>query len=303
MHQAYTKRKGKRMSISPRELVSGTIEIASLPEIFLRVNEMIDSPRHSAADIGRVISHDAALSARLLKIANSVFYGFPSQIDTISRAITVIGTRELRDLILATSVMRTFKGLPNELVTMEDFWRHSICCGLAARSLAAQRGEQLVERYFVAGLLHDIGSLLIFRKIPELAREALLRAQYNNVPLYRAEQEVLGFDHAAVGVEILRKWKLPEHLQESTEFHHNPAMAQRFPRDTALVHIADVVADALQYGNAGDPHVAPMDPEAWKLANLSDDTVSAVITEVEQQFGSALELFQPEHRSAAANLH
>lgn len=291
------------MSISPRELVSGAIEIASLPEIFLRVNEMIDSPRHSAADIGRVISHDTALSGRLLKIANSVFFGFPSQIDTISRAITVIGTRELRDLILATSVMRTFKGLPNDLVTMEDFWRHSVCCGLAARSLAAQRGEQQVERYFVAGLLHDIGSLLIFRKIPELAREALLRAQYNNVPLYRAEQDVMGFDHAAVGVEILRKWKLPEHLQEATEFHHNPAMAQRFPRDTALIHIADVVADALQYGSSGDPHVAPMDPEAWTQANLSDDSISTVISEVEQQFSAGMELFQPETRSAAANLH
>lgn len=291
------------MSISPRELVSGTIEIASLPEIFLKVNEMIDSPRHSAADIGRVISHDTAFSARLLKIANSVFYGFPSQIDTISRAITVIGTRELRDLILATSVMRVFKGLPNDLVTMEDFWRHSICCGLAARSLAAQRGEQLVERFFVAGLLHDIGSLLVYRKIPELAREALLRAQYNNVPLYRAEQDVMGFDHAAVGVEILRKWKLPEHLQESTEFHHSPGMAQRFPRDTAIIHIADVVADALQFGNSGDPVVAPMDPQAWQLADLSDDTISTVISEVENQFSSALELFHPEQRQVAANLH
>ncbi len=291
------------MSISPRELVSGAIEIASLPEVFLKVNEMIDSPRHSAADIGRVISHDAALSTRLLKIANSVFYGFPSQIDTISRAITVIGTRELRDLILATSVMRVFKGLPNDLVTMEDFWRHSICCGLAARSLAAQRGEQLVERFFVAGLLHDIGSLLVYRKIPELAREALLRAQYNNVPLYRAEQDVMGFDHAAVGVEILRKWKLPEHLQEATEFHHTPGMAQLFPRDTALIHIADVVADALQYGSSGDPVVAPMDPQAWQLADLSDHTISTVISEVEQQFDSAMEFFQPEPRSVAANLH
>jgi len=291
------------MSISPRELVSGAIEIASLPEVFLKVNEMIDSPRHSAADIGRVIGHDAALSARLLKISNSVFYGFPSQIDTISRAITVIGTRELRDLILATSVMRVFKGLPNDLVTMEDFWRHSICCGLAARALASRRGEREVERYFVSGLLHDIGSLLVYRKIPELAREALLRSQYNNVPLHRAEQEVMGFDHAAVGVEILRKWKLPEHLQEAVEFHHNPTMAERFPRDTALIHIADVVADALQYGNSGDPHVAPMEKQAWELANLTDDTISSVITEVEEQFNTAMELFQPEPRSAAANLH
>lgn len=291
------------MSISPRELVSGAIEIASLPEIFLKVNEMIDSPRHSAADIGRIISNDAALSARLLKIANSVFYGFPSQIDTISRAITVIGTRELRELILATSVIRTFKGLPNDLVTMEDFWRHSICSGLAARSLATQRGEQLVERFFVAGLLHDIGSLLIYRKLPELAREALLRSQYNEVPLYRAEQDLMGFDHGAVGAEILRKWKLPEHFQETTEFHHSPLRAQRFPSDTALIHIADVIAHALQYGNSGDPHVPVMDTQAWQLAGLPDSIVSTTIADVEQQFDSVVELFHPETPIMAANLH
>lgn len=291
------------MSISPRELVSGAIEIASLPEIFLKINEMIDSPRHSAADIGRVISNDAALSARLLKIANSVFYGFPSQIDTISRAITVVGTRELRELILATSVIRCFKGLPNDLVTMEDFWRHSVCCGLAARSLAKLRGEQLIERFFVAGLLHDIGSLLVYRKIPELAREALLRAQHNNVPLYKAEEEVMGFDHAMVGAEILRKWKLPEHFQESTEFHHNPTRALRYPNQTALIHIADVVSDALQYGNSGDPHVPPMDPQAWQMAGLSDDIISPVIADVEQQFNHVLELFNPEAREPAANIH
>lgn len=301
--EAYTKRKGKRMSISPRELVAGAIEIASLPEIFLRVNEMIDSPRHSAADIGHTICHDAALSARLLKIANSAFYGFPSQIDTISRAITVIGTRELRDLVLATSVIRTFKGLPNDLVSMEDFWRHSICCALAARSLAEQRGEQSLERFFVAGLLHDVGSLLIYRKIPELAREALLRSRYNNIPLYRAEQNIMGFDHAAVGVEILRKWKLPEHLQEAAEFHHNPGMAHRFPRDTALIHLADVVADSLQLGSSGDPHVAPMDSQAWRLADLSDGTISLAISKVERQFDDVLELFHPEERSVAASLH
>lgn len=291
------------MSISPRELVTGTIEIASLPEVFLKVNEMIDSPRYSSADIGRVIAQDTALSARLLKIANSVFYGFPSQIDTISRAITIIGTRELRDLILAASVMRVFKGLPNDLVTMEDFWRHSICSGLAARSLATQRGEHFVERFFVAGLLHDIGSLLVYRKLPELAREALLRARHNNIPLHRAEQDVMGFDHAAVGAEILRTWKLPEHLQEAAEFHHAPARAQRFPSDTALVHIADAVADTLQYGNSGDPIVSPINPEAWQLADLADDTIAAVISEVEQQFTTVFELFHPEPRGIAVNLH
>ena len=145
--------------------------------------------------------------------------------------------------------------------------------------------------------------MLIYRKLPELAREALLRAQHNNVPLHRAEQEVMGFDHAMVGVEILRKWRLPEHFQESTEFHHSPDRAQRFPRDTALIHIADVVADALQYGNSGDPHVAPMDPQAWQMAGLADDVISPVIADVEHQFSSVFHLFHPEAQGVAANLH
>ena len=113
----------------------------------------------------------------------------------------------------------------------------------------------------------------------------------------------MGFDHAMVGAEILRKWKLPEHFQEATEFHHNPGLAQRFPTDTALIHIADVVSDALQYGNSGDPHVPPMDPHAWQLAGLSDDIISPVIADVEQQFTSVLELFYPESHGVAANLH
>lgn len=291
------------MSLSPKELVTGTIELASLPEVFLRVNEMIDSPRYTAADIGSVISRDPGLTTRLLKIANSSFYNFPSQIDSVSRAITIIGTRELRDLILATSVSRLFKGLPNDLVTMDDFWRHSVCCGLAARSLAAQRGERQLERFFVAGLLHDIGSLLVYRKIPELAREALLRCQHNDVALYRAEQDVMGFDHAAVGGEILRKWKLPEQLQEVVEYHHTPTLATRFPRDVALVHIADVVAEAMQYGSSGDPRVPPMDAAAWRLAELSDSHIAAVMEEVERQFSDTMNLIRSDPVPVAARIH
>src|SRR3569833_2055482 len=252
------------MSLSPKELVTGAIELASLPEVFLRVNEMIDSPRYTAADIGHVISRDPGLTTRQLKIANSAFYSFPSQIDSVSRAITIIGTRELRDLILATSVARLFKGLPNDLVSMDDFWRHSVCCGLAARALAAQRGERLLERFFVAGLLHDIGSLLLYRKIPELAREALLRCQHNDVAHKHAEQDVIGFDHAAV---------------------------------------ADVIADAMQYGSSGDPRVPPMDPAAWRLAELSDNHVAAVMEDVERQFADTMDLVRTDPAPAVASIH
>ncbi|HHM05767.1 MAG TPA: HDOD domain-containing protein [Gammaproteobacteria bacterium] len=290
------------MSISPRELVAGTVEIASLPEVFLRVNEMIDSPRYSAADIGKVIGQDPALSARLLKIVNSAFYGFPSQIDTISRAITIVGTRELRELILATSVIKVFKGIPNDLINMDEFWAHSICAGLAARALAAERGERVVERFFVSGLLHDIGALLIYAKLPELAREALLRSHHHGLPLQVAEQEVMSFDHAAVGLEILRKWKLPEHLQEVVACHHNPSRSLNFPRDTALIHLADAIADVMNKGTSGEERVRPLDAQAWQLAGLDENCLSTIIEETEKRFQDTLELIQPSP-SKVASIH
>jgi putative nucleotidyltransferase with HDIG domain len=282
------------MNITLRNLVAGAIEIDTPPEIYVTISKMIDGGRHSAADIGHVISNNTALSAQLLEIANSVFYGFPSQIDTISRVITVIGTGGLRELILAASMFRCFEGLPNDLVKMEDFWRHSICCALAARSLATRRGALLAERFFVAGLLHDIGSLLVYCKAPQLSLDALLHAQLNKVPIHRAEWKIMGFDHAMVGAEIMRHWKLPEHLQQCTEFHHNPDRAQRFRSDAALVHIADVIAEFMEHGhldNTSPPHT---NFHAWQLAGIEDDVMESVISDVTQQFSCTLELFSPE---------
>ncbi|RMD80417.1 MAG: HDOD domain-containing protein [Gammaproteobacteria bacterium] len=283
---------GTVSGVTPRELVAGAVEVASLPEVYHRLAEMIDSPRHSAADIARVLEKDPGLTARLLRIANSAFYGFPSQIDTVSRAITVIGTRELRDLVLATCVVRLFKGLPNDLVTMDDFWRHSIGCGLAARALAAQRGERLKERHFVAGLLHDIGALIVYAKLPELAREALLRARHQHQPIFLAERAVMGFDHGAVGCELMRKWKLPEHLQEAAAFHHEPEKAPVDPRDVAMVHLADRIAEAMGLGSSGEPL-----PEgelaadrAWGLAELDPGVVEAVTEDVDRRYEETLRL-------------
>jgi putative nucleotidyltransferase with HDIG domain len=279
------------MTISPHELVAGSVELATLPEVFIRVNEMIDDPHYSNSDIGRVIMNDPGMTVRLLKIVNSVYYSFPSQIDTVSRAITVVGTRELRDLILATSVVKMFKNLSNDLVTMETFWRHSVYCALTARTLAVRRRELHAERYFIAGLLHDIGSLIIYRKIPELAREALLRAQHNCQILHIAERDIMGFDHAAVGAELLRKWKLPSSLQHAVEFHHEPGKApELFQHEASLVHIADIIADTMREDSSADTHVPPLDNRAWEQSGLTKDDIESVVAEVERQFDTVLKL-------------
>lgn len=292
------------MAISPRELVADALHLISLPEIFLRVNEIVNDPTHSAADIGRVLNQDPGMTARLLKIVNSPFYGFAygvsGKIDSVSRAITVIGTKDLRDLILATSVIKVFSGIPNDLVTMESFWHHSIGCALVARGLAtryAQSGqhhEPHTERFFVAGLLHDIGNLLIYRKTPELAREALLRAAHQGEVLHVAEHAVMGFDHAAVGGELLRAWNLPTHLEEAVAFHHAPEKATHFPIDAALIHVANIIATAVCFGNSSNQYVAPLQNTAWDIIGLSENVIEPVVIEAETHFGETLRLLQPD---------
>lgn len=292
------------MTISPRELVADTLHLISLPEIFLRVNEIVDDPYHSPADFGRVLSHDPDMTARLLKIVNSPFYGFAygvsGKIESVSHAITVIGTKGLRDLILATSVIKVFSGIPNDLVTMESFWHHSIGCALVARGLAiryaesGQRHELHPERFFIAGLLHDIGSLLIYRKIPELAREVLLRTAHQGEVLHVAEHAVMGFDHAAVGGELLRVWNLPKHLEEAVAFHHAPEKTMHFPVDAALIHVANIIATAVCFGNSGNQYVAPLQNTAWDIIGLSANVIEPVVIEAETHFGETLRLLQPD---------
>jgi HD-like signal output (HDOD) protein len=238
-----------KVSLTPQGLVD-SIEDA-LPEVALRIARMVEDPSSSATDIGREISHDAALTARLLRIANSPALGHHGKIATISRAITVLGLRQVRDLMVGLTAIRTFEGISNELVTMESFWRHSFLCAVAAGQIAARRGRGHGDSPFVAGLLHDIGQLVLFSRAPALARQALLMSvdSADDLGLFLCEREVMGFDHGAVGRALAQKWGLPRSLQECIEFHHEPERAQGHALDVATVHIANSVAVLAEIGS------------------------------------------------------
>ncbi len=286
------------MPIEARELVKGIGKLASLPEVCVRVNEMVDDPRSSAAAIGKVISRDTALTAQLLRLANSSFYNFPSNISTISRAITVIGERELRYLVLALSAVRTFSSIPIELSNMASFWRHSVYCAVLARAIAARCHVLHSERLFVAGLLHDIGKLVIMHRVPELAREALQRAQDGDEELHEVEQEVLGCDHAAVGRVLLEQWKLPSVLCEAVGCHHNIAAAEEARLDAAIVHIANVFANRAELSGDHDGPLPQIDPLAWELTALDESMLETLADEVAPMFAESWAMIQPSVRHA-----
>ena len=279
------------MPFTAKNLVDAVSDVVVLPHTVVRINEMADDSTYSAADISDVINQDPGLSARLLRIANSPFYGFPSRIDNVPRAITVIGTNDLRDLILAASTIQVFADLPNELVSMETFWRHSLRCGIIARALATELQKPNVERYFTAGLLHDIGYLLIYRELPELASQTLQHSNKNRQIIHIVEQEIIGFDHAKVGEELLKQWKLPDYLIEAVGCHHVPGMAKQYPDDAAIVHIANYLANTMLTKMNGDLEESEaLDVTALQTTGLSPEILQAVIRQSELQFNNTLEV-------------
>lgn len=280
-----------------RDLIDDTLELASLPAVVLRALELLNAPDSSAADIGQVISEDPALSVRLLRIVNSSFYGFPSRIETISRAITIVGTLEITDLVLGSSAVEAFAGLPNELIDMQQFWEHSLYAGVVARVLARHHRAPNTERFFVSGLLHDIGSLVLYHQRPEESRRALELARAGR-PLHQVEQEIFGFDHSDVGAELMQAWNLPEAFVEAARHHHRPVEAQEFPLETTMVHLADVIAAGAHLTGSATNQVPPLEPRAWELTGLALDITESVIEEADRQYADALAVILPSASAA-----
>ena len=280
---------------SPAELVGGVVRLVSLPEVCIRVNEMLDDPHASASDFGKVIGQDTGLTARLLKIVNSSFYGFPSRIETVSRAVTVIGLRELRGLVLAASAVETFSRIPTEVLNMVRFWRHSVYTGVVAQALAEQASVLHSERLFVAGLLHDIGKLILCHRLPEVARTIQQRLQQADKPDFLIERELLGFDHAAVGGELIRAWQMPASLETAVRFHHDPGAAEAYPLEAALVHIANSMTGMAEQGLDVDVEmvIQPIEPAAWETVRLDASVMETVFATASERFTEALAIILP----------
>lgn len=275
---------------SPASLVQSEVELSSFPDIYFQINEVLQSPRSSASHIADVVGKDTSLTAKLLKLVNSAFYGFPAKIDTISRAVAILGTNELTTLALGISVAEYFADIPDRLADMKGFWKHSVACGVLARILASARVGLSEERFFVAGLIHDVGRLVMFKRLPFASTQALLLSRSTRTPLREAEQEVLGFDHAAVSGALLKAWKFPATLELPVRHHHAPAKAMN-PLEPSIIHVADALAIAMQYGGSGSIYVPPLQEKAWETLGQGPAVLAPAMAQADRQICEILRAF------------
>lgn len=289
------------MAISPAQLAEGVSKLISLPDICFRVNEMVDDPRYSAVDIGNVIANDPAITAQLLRIANSAYYGFPSRVDTLSRAIAIIGTQELRDLVLTTSIINSFHKVKPEVIDFGEFWRHSLATALSARAMVKRMRARVLhgERLFTAGLLHDIGHLVMAVRIPELLRVMRTRAEAAEEPMDEAERLVFDLDHAEVGAALMQHWRLPNSLQLIAKFHHHPEKAGDQAREAAIINIANNIAFQAGFRGIDTEMDALVAPESWGVAGVAPESVVSIAQELPALYDAAATVFLPNKRVAS----
>lgn len=279
-------------NLTPEGLVATIKDLVTLPEVALRITRMVNDPASSATDIAREISNDAALTARLLRVANSPLFGHSQRIASVSRAVAVIGLRQVRDLTVGLTSIRAFDGIPNELVTMESFWRQSLLCAAAAGHIAGSGHTGHGETAFVAGLLHDIGQLVLYSRAPELARRALLMSvdSVEDLDSYLCERQIMGFDHGAVGSALAKNWGLPPALQECIEFHHEPERARAHPIEVATVHVANSVAVLAEIGSTDLGDAPSISAAALHAVGLSSTHLVDIIRQTQESAAEILPL-------------
>lgn len=280
---------------APFDLAGKKIKLPSLPIIFTQIVSLMGNPNSGANDFAEVIRMDPPLAARLLKLVNSSFYGLRHRVDTVSNAVSVVGTKALYSLVLSMSVIKTFKDIPEEFVDLPSFWSHSIACGVIAKRIAEYLKFSETERFFVAGLLHDIGRLIIYNYLPFRASEAFTVSFENDEPLYQSEARILEHDHGRFGGLLLKFWKLPDILVDMVMFHHFPLKA-RHKKEVSVIHLSDIITNGMRFGTSGERFVMDLSTDAWKQIEIPISYFENFLNTIGQETAEITRIISPEKK-------
>lgn len=277
-------------SLAVQKLLGETQHLVSPPKVYMKLKAALDDPSTDFDDLAQLISTDVSIAARLLKVANSALFNFPGQVNSIDRALSLIGTQQTVDLVLATEVLESFRSIKSDVFSIEDFSKHSLGCGISSRVLSQYKGEHDIEAHFVNGLLHDTGRLLLYVKYPEAQKTLLETNKSESVPLRTLETQQYGISHDEIGAALFRSWGLPEALVECTAHHHTPMSSKNHSFSAAIVHAADWITHSVPMGGNGESFVPALDESAWLSLGIPESALEMIMTKINKQYNSALSL-------------
>jgi putative nucleotidyltransferase with HDIG domain len=268
------------------QLITSKINnLPTLPDIAHKVVSMVKDERSSAKDLSRLISYDQAISFRLLKVANSAYYGFSREVSSVQHAITILGFDEVKRLSVGIAVFDFMKGATNANSFMSDeFWKHSVGCSLAATIICKKIGELDLEMVSTASLLHDIGKLILNDFFTEEYRMILEKVQREEVSIVDVEKETLGFSHTDVGGWLSSKWSFPPSLNFPIAYHHQVGeVDQENILQVSIVHLADIICKKAKIGNSGDNGIPYFQKIAKETLQIKEEEIDSIIKELQSE--------------------
>lgn len=241
--------------------------------------------------ITSTLSLDQALSIKVLQLANSPFYGLSGRVRSIRDAINILGMRQLGSLVIAAALTLQFEKLHGKSLHMNSFWRHSIGCATAARQLAKRTGLD-DQAAFTAGLLHDVGRLVVDSHYPVEAAQAIAWAEANDIPHCDAEHMLLGIDHAELGSWVCRHWRFTSDVTDALAGHHHPPPSGHLTL-VDIVHVADAITHALDLAHSPSESVPRISAAAWARLGLQERELPALFGSIENEFNDLHTVLQP----------
>lgn len=271
--------------VSLEAIVEAVNDLPALPGVVVRVMELTEDANATIYDINQVLNQDQAMTAKVLKMANSAFYGFPRRISTVTDATIFLGFKTIRSIVLAASISDMLsQELEGYALAPGELWRHSQCTAMASREIAKKTGGITPDLAYTAALLHDIGKLVLNRDMKEAYQDIVKMADADKVSFIEAEDRILGFNHAVVGARIAEKWSLPAELVEAIEKHHNPDKAEINPKLIATVHLADVLCVSMGIGMGIDGLLNPVSEYAMQTINFTENDLEEIVSTLADVF-------------------
>ncbi len=263
-----------------RKKIERLKKLPTLPTVVAKISRMVESTETSADELGKVISTDQVLAAKVLQLINSPIYGFPGRISSVTHGVVLLGFNVIKSLVLTASVFDIM------IEQMKGLWEHSIGCAAIAIRLARRFPSIDPEEVSTAGLLHDLGKVVISSQLPEEFQQIIACTEKEKTYIIECEREILGTDHASVIRWVVKDWNLPITLVEPILYHHNPSISRNAPLQTAIVHLSDILVKAWGYGMSGDSYVPKLDETAWQRLGFSEKDIPILVSEAWEEIES-----------------